>query len=137
MDFTLVGDTERREHPPATYPVVLELENHGDTDMEVWLEMVPECVILSPGHRIELLARPMEGVLPLDIERTDSGWVIHARYVADPDWHVRFKGHLLKPATPSRLADFEGIEGDTWAMRRPLTPEERLRYASAASDRPT
>ena len=137
MDLTLVGEAERREHPPATYPVVLELENHGKADMAVWLEMVPQCVVLSPGHRIALLARPVEGVLPLDIERTDSGWVIHARYIADPDWHVRFKGHLLKPATPTRLADFEDIEGDTWAMLYPMTREERLLDASGASGLPS
>ena len=108
----------------ATYPVVLELENHGDGDMEVWLEMVPEGVILSPGHQIQLLARPDEDVLPLDIARTPTGWVIHARESWDPDWHVRFKGHLLKPASPSRLADFEDIEGDVSAMRYPLTKAE-------------
>ena len=109
---------------PTAYPVVLDIENHGPEDMEVWLEMVPECVILSPGHRIELLARPDEDLLPLDVSRSTGSWVVHAHRTFDPDWHVRFKGHLLKPATPTRLADFEDIEGDVCAMIYPLTPAQ-------------
>jgi hypothetical protein len=127
----------KMDHRPISrtsgHPVVLELENHGDSDMEVWLEMVPEGVILAPGHRIQLLARPDEDLLPLDIARTPTGWVIHARAAWDPDWHVRFKGHVLKPASPSRLADFEDIEGDVTAMRYPLTKAELLLHGASAS----
>ena len=121
VDWTIVGEEQRRACPPASYPVVLELQNHGVAEMTVWLELVPECVILSPGHGIELLARPDDGLLPLDIERTAEGWVVHAAHLADPDWHVRFKGHLLKPASDTRLEHFEDIEGDTCAMMYPLS----------------
>jgi len=128
-------EDRRAASQASSYPVVLELENHGESDMEVWLEMVPEGVILAPGHRIQLLARPDEDLLPLDIARTPKGWVIHAHRSFDPDWHVRFKGHLLKPASPSRLADFEDIEGDVWAMRYPLTQAEAASWLSPASPR--
>ena len=113
--------------------MVLELENPGATQLTAWLEMVPECVILSPGHRIELLARPDEGLLPLDVERTADGWVVHSARLADPDWHVRFKGYLLKPAADTRLADFERIEGDACAMTYPLTTAEAALFADLAS----
>ena len=124
IDWTLVRAADHLRHPPASYPVVLELENSGATDMEVWLEMVPESVILSPGHRIELLARPHEGLLPLDVEHEKSGWVVHAAFLFDPDWHVRFKGHLLKPGTGTRLDEFEDIEGHTCVLRHPFTKAE-------------
>lgn len=135
LDFTLIGKEHHRQRSPSTYPVVLELENHGTTELRAWLEMVPECVILSPGHRIELLARPDEGLLPLDLERTADGWVVHAAQLADPDWHVRFKGHRLKPASDTRLADFEHIEGDACAMRYPLAKAEAALFAMSTSQR--
>ena len=122
MDFTLIDESHRRVHPPCDYTVVAMLRNETGADMVVWLEMLCEQLILAPGHQVELLARSDDGVLPLSQTPNADGITIHAAQAADPDWHVRFKGHLIKPAAPTRLADFEDIEGPVsalWPQRAP------------------
>ncbi len=116
MDYGIVGDDRRRTTSPADYPVVAELVNDREVDLDVYLEMLCQHVVLSPGHRIELLARPAEGVLPIERTVDATSVTFYASHVMDPDWHVRFKGHLIKPAAPTRLADFEDIEGPMSAL---------------------
>ena len=90
---------------PSSYPVAGTFKNDTDSEMTLYLEMVPEEVTLSPGDEVELLARPSDNLLPLDIVRVDDGFHIHAHKEWDPDWHVRFRGKIIKARTPTRLAD--------------------------------
>lgn len=75
--------------------------------MSLYLEMIPEEVVLSPGHSVELVARPTAGLLPLTISQVEDGLQIHACREFDPDWYVRFRGSLIKPQSPTVLGDFE------------------------------
>jgi hypothetical protein len=90
---------------PNNYPVVGTFKNDTAAEMTLYLEMIPEEVTLSPGDEVELLARPSEGLLPLDVARVEDGFHIHAHKEWDPDWHVRFRGKVIKVQTPTRLAD--------------------------------
>ncbi|WP_294767896.1 hypothetical protein [uncultured Rhodoferax sp.] len=90
---------------PSSYPVVGRFKNDTKSEMTLYLEMVPEEVTLSPGDEVELLARPSEDLLPLDVVRVEDGFHIHAHKEWDPDWHVRFRGKVIKARTPTRLIE--------------------------------
>lgn len=90
---------------PEDYPVVGIFKNDTDLAMSLYLEMVPEEIVLDVGDEVELLARPSDDLLPLDITPVDGGFHIHAFKAWDPDWHVRFNGKVIKAESPTRLAD--------------------------------
>lgn len=90
---------------PEDYPVVGIFQNDTKLAMTLYLELVPEEVILEVGDEIELLARPSENLLPLHITAVQGGLQIHAFKEWDPDWHVRFNGKVIKAESPTRLAD--------------------------------
>jgi hypothetical protein len=92
---------------PSEYPCVGSFRNETSSDLHLYLEMVPEEVILSPGHAVDLLARPTADLLPLTIDYVETGIQIHACREFDPDWHVRFNGKVIKAANPTRLKEFE------------------------------
>jgi hypothetical protein len=76
---------------------------HNDTKrpMTLYLEMLGAEVILDPGHQIELLALPLDGLLPLSIDYVEGGLQIHPHKEFDPDWHVRFNGKLIRAGYPT------------------------------------
>jgi hypothetical protein len=88
------------------YIVVGVFKNETAVAMSLYLEMVPEEVILDPGDEVELLARSSEHLLPLDVAPVEGGLHIHAHNDWDPDWHVRFRGQLIKAGHPTRLSDY-------------------------------
>ena len=92
---------------PSTYPTVWSFSNDTSSDLCLYLEMVPEEVILSPGHSVDLLAKPTDELLPLSVEHVDNGYHVHAHREFDPDWHVRFNGKLIKAGNPTRLKDHD------------------------------
>jgi hypothetical protein len=92
---------------PSEYPSVGFFRNDTSSDLHLHLEMIPEEVILSPGHSVDLLAKPNNDLLPLTIDYVDSGLQIHAAREFDPDWHVRFNGKVIKVGSPTRLKEFE------------------------------
>lgn len=92
---------------PSRYPTVAVFMNDGDSDMSLHLEMLAEEVILAPGHRVELLAKPSSGLLPLTIGHFAGGLQIHPHQEFDPDWHVRFNGKVIRAGHPTRLAELE------------------------------
>jgi hypothetical protein len=92
---------------PSQYPVVGHYRNDTQIAMSIHLEMVPVEVVLSPGHEIELLARPSPDLLPLTVDVVRGGLQIHACHDWDPDWHVRFNGRVIKVGCPTVLADFD------------------------------
>ena len=53
---------------PSRYPTVGVFRNDTKGEMRLFLEMIPEEVVLSPGHSVELLAKPTPGLLPLTID---------------------------------------------------------------------
>jgi hypothetical protein len=79
--------------------------NDTKQDLTLYLEMTCEEVILSPGHQIDLLARPHVDLLPLSISAVEGGLQIHPRNVWDPDWMIRFRGQLIKPTLPTILKE--------------------------------
>jgi len=92
---------------PSQYPTVGLFRNDTQTEMRLFLEMIPEEVVLLPGHCVELLARSTPGLLPLTIDLVDGGVQIHAHNEVDPDWHVRFNGKLIRAGSPTLLKDYE------------------------------
>lgn len=92
---------------PAQYPVIGQFRNDMADEIRLFLEMTCEEVILAPGHAIELLARPDPDLLPLTVDVVPNGLQIFPRRIADPDWHIRFKGKLIKPGHPTRLSEHE------------------------------
>ncbi|MDP9600953.1 UNVERIFIED_ORG: hypothetical protein J2W38_000723 [Variovorax paradoxus] len=91
---------------PENYPVVGKFKNKTTVAMTLYLEMVPEQVVLEPGDEVELLAQPSDHLLPLDIASVADGLHIHACKEWDPDWHVRFRGRVIKAGNPTRLVDY-------------------------------
>jgi hypothetical protein len=57
------------------YIVVGVFKNETAVAMSLYLEMVPEEVILDPGDEVELLARPSEHLLPLDVAPVEGGLI--------------------------------------------------------------
>jgi hypothetical protein len=89
------------------YPVVGIFRNDTDAEMRLFLELVPQEVVLSPGHSVELLAKPSDGLLPLTIDLVSGGLQIHAFRDWDPDWHVRFKEKVIRVECPTLLNEHE------------------------------
>jgi hypothetical protein len=89
------------------YVIVAEFTNETSNEMRIFLEMSCEEVFLSPGHHVELLAKPMAGLLPITISYNVDGLQVFPNRAFDPDWHLRFKGQLIKPQYPTRLSDFD------------------------------
>jgi hypothetical protein len=75
--------------------------------MNLYLEMVADQLVMAPGHEVELLARESPGLLPIHIAVVDDGLQIHPHKEFDPDWHVRFRGKIIKVEAMTRLADHE------------------------------
>lgn len=87
--------------------VVGEFRNDTGSEIRLHLEAVPEELVMAPGHEVALLARASANLLPINVAVVDGGLQIHAHREADPDWHVLFRSKLIKPGTPTRLADYE------------------------------
>jgi hypothetical protein len=45
--------------------------------------------------------------LPITIDYVDGGLQIHPHKEFDPDWHVRFKGQVIRAGHPTVLAEYE------------------------------
>jgi len=104
VTFTLDRMFSKR---PSQYPVVGEFKNDSASELRLYLEMVPEEVVLAPGHEVKLLAKPSRNLLPLHIAYAEGGIQIHAHREFDPDWHILFNGKLIKPGTPTFLKEHE------------------------------
>jgi len=96
---------------PSEYTVVAEFTNDGDQEMRVFLEMTCEEIFVAVGQKIELLARPSEGLLPITVAYLRDGLQVFPCREFDPDWHIRFNGMVLKPGYPTRLTDIESTTG--------------------------
>jgi hypothetical protein len=83
------------------------VKNESAEEMRLYLEMLGQEVVLSPGHEVELLARPSEGLLPITIGYVNGGLQIHPHKEFDPDWHVRFREKLIPAGHPTVLRDHE------------------------------
>jgi len=94
---------------PADYQVLAKFVNETSGKMRVYLECLGDELVLSPGHEVELLARPSNGLLPLTINYVEGGVQIYAERDIDPDWHIKFRGKLYSAGRPSetRLAELE------------------------------
>jgi len=91
--------------------VVAEFTNDTTTEMCIFLEMTCEEVYLAPGHHIELLARPSDGLLPITIAYLPDGLQVFPHKEFDPDWMIRFEGKMLKPQYPTRLSGVIAARG--------------------------
>jgi hypothetical protein len=56
---------------------------------------------------VELLGRPGEDLLPITVGYVAGGLQIHPHREFDPDWHVRFKGKVIRAGQPTILAEWE------------------------------
>jgi hypothetical protein len=92
---------------PSQYPTIGVFRNDSAAEMRLYLEILAEEVVLSPGHSVELLARPSADLLPITIDYVDGGLQIHPHKEFDPDWHVRFKGQVIRAGHPTVLAEYE------------------------------
>jgi hypothetical protein len=91
----------------ADYPTVAMFSNSTAKEIRLYLEMMCEEVILAPGHSVDLLAKPLPDLLPLAIHQVEGGMQVIPFQEIDPNWHVRFRGKILKAAHPLRLAEHE------------------------------
>ena len=101
-------------NPPAEnaaeYITVACFSNDTSAEMRIHLEMIPDEVVLSPGHQIDLLARPNgQAVHPLTVNYLNNGIQVFTHQEPDPDWHIRFQGQIFSAGQPkeTRLADLE------------------------------
>lgn len=104
--MTQFGQNQTFAMTPENYAVVGRFKNETVFAMTLYLEMLPEEVILEPGDEVELLALPTDNLLPLDVAPVEGGLHIHAHKEWDPDWHVRFRGRVIKAGNPTRLSDY-------------------------------
>jgi hypothetical protein len=89
------------------FVVVGEFGNDTGTEMRLFLEMLGEEIVMAPGHSVELMARRTPDLLPLTIDYVDGGLQIHPHKELDPDWHVRFRGKLIRAGHPTILSENE------------------------------
>lgn len=89
------------------YVTVARIRNGSKTVMRLYLEMLGEEVVMSPGHAVDLLAYPGEGLLPITIDSVEGGLQIHPHKEFDPDWHVRFAGKVIRAGHPTVLSEHE------------------------------
>jgi hypothetical protein len=90
---------------PEQYVCVAHFHNDTARPMTIILEMLGEEVVLGPGHQVELLALPSEGLLPLSIDYVERGIQVHPHKEFDPDWHVRYRGKIIRAGYPTVLAE--------------------------------
>jgi len=62
---------------------VATFRNKSSADMSLHLEMLAEEVVMSPGHAVELLACPTDGLLPITIDWVEGGLQIHPHHEFD------------------------------------------------------
>ena len=100
------------------YITIACFRNETSDEMSIYLEMIGDEVVLSPGHQIDLLASPVgkelsrpasEAVHPLTVNYLHNGIQVYPSQEADPDWHIRFEGRIFAAGQPkvTRLADLE------------------------------
>ena len=89
------------------YITVAHVRNESAKEMRIYLEMVSAEIVLSPGHAVELLAQPSDGLLPVTLDYMECGLQVHPHKEFDPDWHVRFKGRLVRAGHPTILSEYE------------------------------
>ena len=94
---------------PSEYPTVALFGNDTSEELIISLEMLCEEIVMSPGHRIELLARPSPGLLPISVHQVERGLHVFPDREFDPDWHVRFNGKVLRAQHPLRLSEHEWL----------------------------
>lgn len=99
------------EMDPTQYTVVAEFINDGEREMRIFLEMTCEEVFVAVGQKVQLLARPADGLLPITVAYLQDGLQVFPHQEFDPDWHIRFNGVLMKPGYPTRLSDVEAVVG--------------------------
>ena len=92
---------------PSQYVVIANISNDTPVEMRMYLEMLGKEVILSSGHSVELLAQPSNHLLPITVRFVQGGLQIHPHKEFDLDWHVRFKGKLIRAGHPTVLAEHE------------------------------
>lgn len=97
---------------PDDYITVARFSNGTSGEMRIYLEMLGDEVVLSPGHEIELLARLSEKLLPILVQYAGDGIQVFAHQEPDPDWHIRFNGRIYCTGqpNPTRLADLGKLE---------------------------
>jgi len=84
---------------------VAHFANDTQESMTLSLEMLGERVVLAPGHEVELLALPLPNLLPLTVSYVKGGVQVHPYKEGDPDWHVRFRGKIIRAGYPTILAE--------------------------------
>ena len=92
---------------PLDHITVATFSNGTAGEMRIYLEMVGDEVVLSPGHEIDLLAKHSEALLPVTVVYHSDGVQVYAHREPDPDWHFRFHGRVYSAGSPTetRLAD--------------------------------
>jgi hypothetical protein len=92
---------------PSEYILVGKFSNNTATEMGLYLEMLCEEIVLSPGHTVELFAKQSIDLLPLTINYVEGGLQIYPFKEFDPDWHIRFKGKMIRAGYPTILSAYE------------------------------
>jgi hypothetical protein len=89
------------------YITIARFRNESGAEMRLYLEMTGAEIVMRPGHAIDLLASPEEGLLPITIDCVEGGLQIHPYKQFDPDWHVRFAGKVICAGFPTILSEHE------------------------------
>ena len=94
----------KNEEPDYIY--VGDFYNETDKDITIFLEMNCEEIILSPGHKIRLMAENIPDVLPLDILYHSDGLQIYPK-LGVPEWKFEYKGKQYFLADRAVLKDLD------------------------------
>jgi hypothetical protein len=82
------------------------ISNEMDKDITVFLEILGEEVVLSPGHEMELFSENKEEHFPMHIFYRSDGIQIYP-HRGSPKWLVKFNGKEIVPAYPTKLSEYE------------------------------
>ena len=74
--------------------------------MTLFLEMLCEEVILSPGHKVELFAEDQEKYFPMHISYHSDSLQIYPQD-GTPRWLIKFNEKEIVPSYPTKLKDYE------------------------------
>jgi hypothetical protein len=88
------------------YKTVGIFSNETKEDMTLCLEMSCEEVILSPGHKVELLIENLEECFPVNVLYHSDALQVYPSG-GFPKWLIKFNGKELIPDWPTKLKDHE------------------------------
>lgn len=90
----------------SVYTTYCLFDNSSDHDISISLELSCEEIIMSPGHKLELLIPDYIGDVPPCIIFWESGIQVYPPGQSS-EWLIKFNGNTYLPGCPTILKNLE------------------------------